>query len=305
MIARQPMSDGQIILAVVILGVMAILASILTSCAAIPQPPATGTSTTSTTTIASTTSTTTTTLPPAPAAVRRACVIVGIAMTTTGVACPGADVDAQTVERWVVGRPTTMLMDGRATRAAIETAIRARAAGFGPNDLLTVAVSGHGTQRRDTSGDEADGEDEGIVCGDEEVWWDDDVWRFLCSLPPCRVELITDTCHAEGNWRRIGRKLLPRAIEPELRAVQLELALEDVRGPTWGGRIAQWAGCPEGGYSYGGDDGGTLTQTMDKTRKPGITRYAWHQATKLIMPDHQQPVYTEHGDSMAEGVALQ
>lgn len=260
---------------------------------------------TTTTTITSTTSTTTTTLPFAPAAVRRAAVIVGIAVTTTGLACPGADVDARTVERWVADRPTTVLMDGQATRPAIQAALRMRAAGFGPDDLLTFAISGHGTQRRDTSGDEADDMDEGAVTGDGAVWCDDDVWRFISTLPPCRIELITDTCHAEGNWRRFARAMLPAALEPAPRWVQLELDLGDQRAVPWGGRLSQFAGCRENSYSYGDTTGGTLTQTMDRKRRPGITRKAWFDAINAAMPSEQKPVYAEYGESMADGEALQ
>jgi hypothetical protein len=196
-------------------------------------------------------------------------VCIGLLNISDGSApCPGTDVDAKTVVKWLSGRPVSLLMDGQASIENVKQTILQRVSGMGLNDLLTVSVSGHGTQRPDVSGDEEDGMDEGLVMWDG-VWWDDDIWAFICTLPPIRLELFTDTCHAEGNWRRLGNLLtFGRGFRP--RFVQLELKLDDKRG--WGGELIQFAGCREESYSYGAADGGTWTQTLDAKLKDGISR---------------------------------
>lgn len=231
------------------------------------------------------------------ARVLRRAVCIGVERTAAGLSCPGAEIDAWTAAGWMTDRRTVLLLNSAATLSAVQAVIREAVIGMGPDDLLTVLVSSHGTQRKDYDKDERDGKDEGVVLYDA-VWWDDDVWSFLRSLPPCRVELITDTCHAEGNWR---------IWQPAANAVQLELDLgipagpgEAVRaGDDWQGRLVQFAGCREQAYSYGGPSGGTWTAALAATRRPGMSRAAWFDAASSAMPPNQKPAMACYGDVMA------
>lgn len=238
---------------------------------------------------------------PADTVIRRA-VCVGLLNTASGdKPCEGTDVDARTVAGWMPDRQVTMLQDAAATIEGVKAAIRQAAEGMDETSLLVLSLSGHGTRRRDASGDEDDGKDEGLVLWDG-TWWDDEVWELICSLPPCRIEIITDTCHAEGNWRTV---LTLGLAGP--RYVQMELGLDDTRRSEWGGQLIQYAGCREDSYSYGTDEGGTLTQTMDITREAGMSRAAWFRATAAWMPAHQRPVLTHYNatEAFIRGEALQ
>jgi len=238
---------------------------------------------------------------PAQDAVLRRAVCIGVSNTAGGGnPCPGTDTDARTVAAWMRDRPITLLLDAAATREGIMAAIREATTGMDAASLLTVSISGHGTQRRDTSGDEADGMDEGLVLWDG-VWWDDDVWAFIRTLPACRVEIISDTCHSAGNWRVLTLGLG----EPRYRQMEFDLG-DDRRDEDWPGQLWQVAGCDEGGWSYGSPDGGTLTQTLDRMRSDGITRHRWFLATSAAMPLKQQPAVTTYNatDEFLHGEAL-
>ncbi|KZV68380.1 hypothetical protein PENSPDRAFT_653197 [Peniophora sp. CONT] len=70
-----------------------------------------------------------------------------------------------------------------------------------PGDSLFFHFSGHGVQRKDRNGDEADGWDE-AVCpvdyGTKDVIIDDDMHRIMVKpLPPgCRLTAVFDCCHS-------------------------------------------------------------------------------------------------------------
>jgi len=73
--------------------------------------------------------------------------------------------------------------------------------GAAKGDLLTFQFSGHGTQVKDTSGDEADGKDEAIIPSDYKttgVIIDDEMHRYLVEALPPGVNLfcLMDCCHS-------------------------------------------------------------------------------------------------------------
>jgi len=240
-------------------------------------------------------------IPPAPEwtvsdGIDRHLVCIGLSTTAEALACPGADVDAWTVYAWGHDRQRAILLNSQATRAAVKAMLEAAAKGMGPEDLLTISTSGHGTRRVDKDGDEKSGYDSGLVLWDG-VWWDDDIWLFLCAMPPCRVELITDNCYAEGNWRVVGRALTLGLAFPR-QYVQLELPLADARAAAdWQGQLAQWAGSRDDDYSYGAPAGGTWTQALDAKLRYGITRTAFFAAAEKVMPGQQPPVFATYNAS--------
>lgn len=70
-----------------------------------------------------------------------------------------------------------------------------------PGDSLLLHFSGHGSQRRDTDGDEEDGMDETICPMDYQragVIVDDDLFKLLVAPLPtgCRLTAIFDCCHS-------------------------------------------------------------------------------------------------------------
>ncbi|CAE7338422.1 MCA1 [Symbiodinium sp. CCMP2456] len=89
------------------------------------------------------------------------------------------------------------LQKHRNISAALQWLVKGAAAG----DHLLFHYSGHGSQRRDSSGDEADGKDETIVPCDfnrSGMIADDELRRMLVDGLPksCRLTVIMDCCHS-------------------------------------------------------------------------------------------------------------
>lgn len=229
--------------------------------------------------------------------VSRKAVCVGWLNIESGdAACPGTDVDAKTVFGWCTNMQSrTKLMNSGATIAKLKAAITEANKGMKPDDFLLLSVSGHGTYRTDVSGDEANGKDEGIVAWDD-VWWDDDIWSFICGLNPCRLLMISDTCHSEGHWRAMIRTLSFNTVfKPSY--VVLDLGLDAGRRSEWPGQLLQLAGCREESYSYGAEAGGTWTQTLDAKRSVATSWTNLFVAARAVMPAEQEPVWTSYNAS--------
>jgi hypothetical protein len=77
-------------------------------------------------------------------------------------------------------------------------------------DFVWIHFSGHGSQQKDVSGDEADGLDEGLVPSDYErkgIIIDDIIHKTFCSFnPKTKILFICDSCHSgtildlKFNW---------------------------------------------------------------------------------------------------------
>jgi hypothetical protein len=199
---------------------------------------------------------------------------------------PDCEVDADVyalMARDAGMQDVTTLKTRQATRAAVFAAILKANDGMGPNDLLFLAHSSHGGQVADQSGDEADGLDETICLFDGQLV-DDDMMRFLATLRPCRVLLISDSCHSEGNFK--ARPFVLRTAKS--------------KGPKWGGAILQFAGCREAKTSQSTGSGGRWTTALVDAWQTGQTYRAWYNAAAAEMPRSQQPVMAEHGPSFAD-----
>ena len=86
-------------------------------------------------------------------------------------------------------------------RANIESAIDAFAAQARAGDTLVFHYSGHGGQKKDTSGDEEDGMDETMIPEDYQSAGqitDDELYEKLCAKLPKGVRLVAimDCCHS-------------------------------------------------------------------------------------------------------------
>lgn len=67
-------------------------------------------------------------------------------------------------------------------------------------EFVWIHFSGHGSQQKDTSGDESDGYDEGIVPSDYEkkgILIDDVIHKIFCSFNPnTQILFVCDSCHS-------------------------------------------------------------------------------------------------------------
>jgi hypothetical protein len=113
-----------------------------------------------------------------------------------------------------------MLTNEKATRKAIETAVRTTLAEqTRPHDDVVIYWSGHGSRIADDDGDESDSRDEVLIPHDAEIGStdkirqttiSDDVFgRWIQELDGRRVVMILDTCHAGGGGRTGQKKGAP------------------------------------------------------------------------------------------------
>jgi len=120
---------------------------------------------------------------------------------------------------------TVVLTDAQATKAAIMSALKSMVADAkaGKLEYLVFALSSHGTQMNDTSGDEPDGRDEAFVPHDiaeKASGWDpahiisdDELHDLFAKLPATALlEVYLDTCHSGTGLR--GAEFGPHAPRP-------------------------------------------------------------------------------------------
>jgi Caspase domain len=139
------------------------------------------------------------------------------------------------------------LTDEQATREGILGAMKDLVQRVGPDDIVVVHYSGHGSQMTDVEGDEPDGLDETIVPHDSgraphenRDIKDDEIYLWLKDLTAktSNVTLIFDCCHS-GTIVRDDFGGAERWVEPDLRpADQLPPSPipEIIRGSLDGGR---------------------------------------------------------------------
>ncbi|MDN5767237.1 MAG: caspase family protein [Humibacillus sp.] len=113
----------------------------------------------------------------------------------------------------------TTLLDGAATKAAMQHEIEQLIDSAEPGDVRYLHYSGHGSNVQDTNGDETDGRDE-ILCPTDLDWNDpltDDWLRttFDRLSPDATLTVVMDCCHSGTNTRE---PLLrpPDAPEPDV-----------------------------------------------------------------------------------------
>ena len=125
---------------------------------------------------------------------------------------------------------SVVLIDERATRSAVVRALSAVAARADADDLFVLHWSGHGAQRVEEPGadaDEPDGMDE--LLSTHDAWGaisDDDLRRELDRIGAGRQLILLDACHSGGFARdldRPGRFIVCAAQEQQLAAESVVL----------------------------------------------------------------------------------
>jgi hypothetical protein len=117
------------------------------------------------------------------------------------------------------GYEVTVLLDGRATRAGMVSALTALIGEARPTDSLVFTFSGHGSWLPDQSGDEADARDE-MLCPHDisrgQYLIDDDLAEIFGHKPAgARLYFISDSCHS-GTVARFMRSPLPPSVQRRL-----------------------------------------------------------------------------------------
>ena len=151
---------------------------------------------------------------------RRRALCVGINRYPTS-PLSGCVADAQSWAATLTGlgfEPPILLLDEDATRIAIQEKLRALVLASQPGDVVVFQYAGHGTQFRDTNGDEtgpdSDPDDE-AVCpidfAEGHFLVDDDLGEIFDRIPDgVNVTCFMDCCHS-GTITRFVRGLTPGA----------------------------------------------------------------------------------------------
>ncbi len=106
------------------------------------------------------------------------------------------------VARWGFSEPLiTVLTNSAATRAGILAAFEQLVRDSGPNDIVYIHYSGHGSRVGDQNGDEDDGIDETIVPHDGRTAGiadivDDELDAVLAKLRARHAVIVLDSCHS-------------------------------------------------------------------------------------------------------------
>ena len=117
------------------------------------------------------------------------------------------------------GYEVAVLLDGRATRANVASALTALIGEARPGDSLVFTFSGHGSWLPDESGDEPDGRDE-MLCPHDvsrgQYLMDDALAEIFERKPAgARFYFISDSCHS-GTVAKFMPSPLPRSLQRKL-----------------------------------------------------------------------------------------
>lgn len=210
--------------------------------------------------------------------------------------CPGCDVDAKGLAKLFAnsGIRTRLLLNATANWRTTRACILSAANMMKTNDLLIVAVSGHGGQVADDNGDESDRLDETWCLWDGQVR-DDDVLKMIKLMPAgLRLVIINDQCHSEGNFRAIVRSIQQSVSMGYWGSVEARPIVQNTG--DWKGQLIQFAGCRENNYSYGASSGGTWTQSLLRNYNNKLTWNGWFVKAKSQMPANQVPQWVTYGN---------
>ncbi|UCF90755.1 MAG: caspase family protein [Desulfobacterales bacterium] len=203
------------------------------------------------------------------------------------------------------------LLDAQATKAEMERAIGGLIAGAKPGDTLVITYSGHGTWVPDTSGDEADGRDEGLCPHDirtSGALLDDEIHAlFSQRRERVRILLLSDSCHSgsvirgdESDLDEGGPRARFLPLEAWMPADQLPRGI--LRPGALFGGLARvggellLAGCMDTEYSWDtqfhGRPNGAFTYYAIKTLKnlPSDATYEqWYRKIRDYLPSTRLP----------------
>ena len=177
------------------------------------------------------------------------------------------------------GFTCTKLLDTAATKAGIIAAMKSLKTCTRAGDSIVFYYSGHGSQVRDSSGDEADGFDEVLCPADWPNYVsDDDIRAILATVPAgVNVDVIFDCCHSGTGTREIGQDFTIRSLPPIVGKVS------HPGKKTRASVVANlnhclWAGCAANQYSaemtIGGKVRGVFSYFLWKEIRAGGTRSA-------------------------------
>ena len=229
--------------------------------------------------------------------------------------CPGCELDAKRLSSLMktrLGYEGTVLISEEATKSTVVKQLKKGIEGTPEDGLFLFFYSGHGGQEV-LGGKEPDGADrpDEYLCLYDTYMMDDEIWDVVSK---CR-SVASDLSKSAGPKRskRVATALALNenafveskgfTFKPEkfVRATPLEVT---TRSST---RILCWSGCKEEEYSYGGNNGGTLTISVIKSWEDGISYDSlWEKAYQGVNKSQptQHPVVTSIGNFQTSAEAF-
>lgn len=203
------------------------------------------------------------------------------------------------------------LLDGRATRAAMQQAIGDLISAAEPDDTLVITYSGHGTWVPDASGDEPDGRDEALCPHDINTagaLLDDEIHAlFDQRRRRVHIVLLSDSCHSGSVTRGDESDLDERAPRARFLPPQVWMPADQVprsarRPAALFGGLARvggdllLSGCMDTEYSWDtrfhDRPNGAFTYYAIKTLKrlpPDATYAQWYGSIRDYLPSTRLP----------------
>lgn len=167
---------------------------------------------------------------------------------------------------------SVIMLDEQATVKAMRDAILKAATLVKSGETCLISYSGHGTQVRDQSGEEADGLDEAL-CLHDGLLYDDQLVELLTHFEEgVNVNVVADTCHSADQVRQLAMfdderpkslkwlfgRSEPRALRSTVKA-----------------SVIQYASCLSSEISWDTEKGGFFTQKLiEIARNPRTRRSA-------------------------------
>lgn len=209
------------------------------------------------------------------------------------------------------GFSVDLLLDSKATKAAMSEGIRNLVEQAQPKDTIVISFSGHGSWIPDLDGDEPDGKDE-VLCpydiGQNRPLSDDEIHTiFSEKAKNVRIILIADSCHSgsvirmapvpkEASGPRV-RFLAPEIFLPAeaLKIAAARATRSSVRtSRIFGGVLL--SGCQDHEFSYdayfNGRPNGAFSYFALKTLqslRPNASYKDWHKAICEHLPNALHP----------------
>lgn len=192
------------------------------------------------------------------------------------------------------GFEISVILDDRATRQTVKTALEGLVASAGAGDVVVFTYSGHGTQSLDFGGDEGDLFDEAISVYDGTVL-DDELRIIVKNInPQATLIVISDSCFS-GTVTRLAAgpakpRFMPPANAPARRTVRQKFLLPESDMPE-----ILITGCSDSEYSYDAEfDGrpnGAMTALALRViqQNPQATYREFYAGLRALLPSQDYP----------------
>ncbi len=226
---------------------------------------------------------------PASAGVKRA-LLIGINDYQALPKLRGAIHDVETLQAILESRHgfraehVRVITDGQATRAGILEALGRLERDSEPDDVIYIHYSGHGSQVRDTNGDEADedGMDETICPQDARTpnvpdITDDELDQIIGRMNVRWLVMSMDSCHSGTVMRNVDLQILPRMVAPDERESLYGIAERSVVHLPMSEKYVLFTGAAANESALDGPFGGG--------RYHGLFSYGFTQALASASPD--------------------